>query len=119
MVIGKFATEDGITIFRLNGKLIISTIDKLKTALDGALAEGAGKVILNLKQVNIMDSMTVGLLISRFKVAKKKNGALKFCELQPAVKKLLSMADLDKWLDIYDWEKEALNAIRTEGASKE
>ena len=119
MVIGKFATEDGIIIFRLSGKLISSTLDKLKTAVDSALAEGTGKVVLNLRQVNIMDSVTVGLLISRFKVAKKKKGALKFCELQPAIKKLLSLADLDKWLEIYDMENEALAAIRAENNSKE
>ncbi|MBF0292512.1 MAG: STAS domain-containing protein [Nitrospinae bacterium] len=119
MVIGKFATEDGITIFRLNGKLISSTLDKLKTAVDDALGDGGGKIVLNLRQVNIMDSVTVGLFISRFKTAKKKKGSLKFCELQPAVKKLFSMADLDKWLEIYNMENEALTAIRSENNSKE
>jgi anti-anti-sigma factor len=118
MVIGKFATEDGVTIFRLNGKLISSTLDKLKTAVDDALGEGAGKVVLNLKHVNIMDSVTVGLLISRFKMARKKGGSLKFCELQPAVKKLFSLADLDKWLEIYYMENEALDAIRVESNAK-
>jgi anti-anti-sigma factor len=119
MTIGKFTTEDGITIFRLSGKLISSTLDKLKTTLDTELNEDNARIALNLKLVNIMDSVAVGLLISRFKTAKKKGAPLKFCELQPAIKKLFSLADLDKWLEVTETEEEALASIRAELKSKE
>ncbi|MBI5815341.1 MAG: STAS domain-containing protein [Nitrospinae bacterium] len=112
MVISKFVTDDGIVIFRLSGKLISSTLDKLKTTLDGALTEDGCKIVINLRQVNIMDSVAVGLLISRFKTAGKKKGFLKFCELQPSIKKLMSLADLDKWLEIYEMEEEAVASMR-------
>jgi stage II sporulation protein AA (anti-sigma F factor antagonist) len=115
MVISKYVTEDGVTILRLSGKLIASTLDPLKTALDTILAEEGGKIILNLKLINIIDSVAVGLLVSRFKTAQKKKTAFKFCELQPAIKKLLSLADLDKWLEIYDNEDEARTSIKAEG----
>ncbi|MBI4666793.1 MAG: STAS domain-containing protein [Nitrospinae bacterium] len=118
MVIGKFVTDDGVTTFRLSGKLIAATLDKLKAAVDVVLEEEDCKVVLNLKQVNIMDSVAVGFLISRFKTAKKKKGYLKFCELQPAIMKLLSLADLDKWLEIYDGEEDAINSIRSESKTK-
>lgn len=106
-------TDEGVTILRLSGKLIASTIDPLKTSLDGILEEDGGKVVLNLKLINIIDSVAVGLLVSRYKTAQKIGAAFKFCELQPAIKKLLSLADLDKWLEIYDGEDEALEAIKT------
>jgi len=117
MVISKFVTDDGIVILRLSGKLISSTLDKLKTILDSVLADDGCRVTLNLKQVNIMDSVAVGLLISRFKTAQKKKGALKFCELQPSIKKLISLADLDKWLEIYETEEDSISSFRVEAKS--
>ena len=112
MVISKFITDDGVTILRLSGKLIASSLDPLKTSLDTILEDGGKGIILNLKLINIIDSVAVGLLISRFKTAQKQEVAFKFCELQPAIKRLLSLADLDKWLEIYESEEEALEAIK-------
>ncbi|MBF0171264.1 MAG: STAS domain-containing protein [Nitrospinae bacterium] len=117
MIISKFSTDDGITIFRLSGKLIASTLDGVKTGLDAALAEEKARVVLNFKLVNIIDSVAVGLLISRFKTAKKKKGAMLFTDLQPALMRLLALADLDKWLDIHESEEEALAALRAEAKS--
>ncbi len=114
MTINKFSTDDGITIFRLSGKLIASTLDGLKTNLDTALADDGARVVLNFKLVNIIDSVAVGLLISRFKAAKKKKGAMLFTDLQPALMRLLALADLDKWLDIHPSEDEALTVLRTD-----
>lgn len=113
MVISKFITDDGVTILRLSGKLIASSLDPLKTSLDAILDEEVKGIVLNLKLINIIDSVAVGLLVSRFKTAQKKEVALKFCELQPAIKRLLSLADLDKWLEIYESEEEAIEAINT------
>jgi anti-anti-sigma factor len=114
MVINKFVTDDGVTIFRLSGKLIASTLDNLKTSLDTVLEEENPKIVLNFKLVNIIDSVAVGLLISRYKIAKKKKSHLKFSDLQPALQRLLALADLDKWLEIYNAEDEAIDSIRTE-----
>lgn len=114
MVINKFVTDDGITIFRLSGKLISSTLDKVKTNVDGALAEDGAMIVLNMKHVHIIDSVAVGLLISLFKTAKKKKGFLRFSDIQPAIKKLFSLADLDKWLEIHPSEEEAINSIRAD-----
>ena len=111
-MISKFVTDDGITILRLSGKLIASSLDPLKASLDTILEEEGKGVILNLKLINIIDSVAVGLLVSRYKAAQKKDRVFRFCELQPAIKKLLSLADLDKWLEIYDSEDEALEGAK-------
>ena len=111
-MISKFVTDDGVTILRLSGKLIASSLDPLKTSLDTILEEDGKGVVLNLKLINIIDSVAVGLLVSRFKTAQKKEMIFRFCELQPAIRRLLSLADLDKWLEIYDSEDEALEGAK-------
>ena len=114
MIVSKFETEDNITIFRLSGKLIASTVDGIKGGMDSALEDEGAMVVINFKLVNIIDSVAVGFLISRFKTAQKKHSYFRFCEMQPAIKQLLAMADLDKWLEIYDFEEDALGSIRAD-----
>ena len=112
MVISKFTTEDGVTIFRLSGKLISATLDKLKSGLDNAIAESGCKIVVNLENADVVDSVAAGLLISRRKMAKKKDGFLEFCGLQPAVEKLFALADLDNPLETHPSEEEAIASIR-------
>lgn len=115
MALSKFVTNDNIVIFRLSGKLIASTIDTARLAIDSALEGESAKVILNFRLVNIVDSVAVGLLISRVKAAKRKNGAaLKICSPQPALRRLLELADLDKWLEPHETEESAIESIRLE-----
>ncbi|MFW2331103.1 MAG: STAS domain-containing protein [Nitrospinota bacterium] len=112
MIINKFETDGEVVILRLSGKLISSTLDGLKNAVDALFEEEKAKIIINFRLVNIIDSVAVGLLISRIKSAKKKEGTLlKFCEIQPAVTKLLMLADSDNWLEIYPTEDEALKSM--------
>ncbi len=113
MEISKFITDNGTTIFRVSGKLIYSSVDKLKTGIDSAIEEGASKIIINLKDANIIDSASVGLLLSRSRAAKKKGGYFCFCELQPAIAKLFMMIGADQKLEIFMTENEALEYTQT------
>jgi len=114
MEISKFITDNGTTIFRVSGKLIYSSIDKLKTGIDSVIEEGVSKIIVNLKDTNIVDSASVGLLVSRSKVAEKRDGFLCFCELQPAIAKLFTMVGANQRLDIFNTERQALEYTRTD-----
>jgi len=120
MIISKYETEDGITIFRLSGKLISATLDKLKAGLDGVIALGGNiRIVVNLKDVGLIDSVAVGLMISRHKLVKKKNGIMRFCCLQPAISKLFSLTDLDQMAGIDTEEEEALDNVRAEAKAKD
>lgn len=113
MIINKFVTDDGVNIFRLSGKLVSPTLDKLRAALDGVIgSEEDIKVAVNLRDVNIMDSVAVGLLVSRYKIARKKGGRMKFCEPQPAIIKLMGLSDPEDVPETYPTEEEAIESIR-------
>jgi len=118
MNINKYVTDDGVTILRITGKLISSSVDKLKASLDAAIEADDVKLVMNCKNVNIIDSAVVGLLISRSRAAKKKGGHFCFCEPQPAIYKLLTMVDIDKWLEVYPTESEALASLQTKTNTK-
>lgn len=102
-------TPHGIHIIRPHGKLVVSSLDDLKQLLD--VIEPTDDVVLNLKQVNIIDSVAVGYLVYRYKLFRKKGGRFKLCHLQASVYKLLSLADLHHWFEIYDDEDKAVASI--------
>lgn len=108
MNVSKFITNDGTTIFRVNGKLIYSSVDNLKNGIDSAVEDGVSKIIINLENAGIIDSASVGLLISRSRAMKKKGGYFCFCQLQPAIAKLLTIIGADQGLDIFVTERQAL-----------
>ena len=113
LVINKFVADDGIVILRVGGKIISSSMEKLKSGLDTVLADNANcKIVINCKDVNIIDSAAVGLLISRAKSARKRGGCIYFCEPQPAIYRLFSMVDADRWLEIFTTEDEAIASLK-------
>ncbi len=118
MIISKFVTDDGITIFRLSGKLISSSIEKLKASLDSAMDNEGFKVVINCRNVNIVDSSVVGLLISRARMIKKKGGYICFSEPQAAISRLFEIVDIDRWLDVFPSEDEAIDYIHSKSNSK-
>ena len=119
MNISKYVKGQGINIFRISGKLISSNIENLKNSLDSAIEEPNCKIILNCRNVNIIDSAAVGLLIGRARAAKKNGGYFCFAEPQPAIYRLFSMVDVGKWLDIYTTEDEAIKSIEESAKAQE
>ncbi len=118
MVLHKFVTDDDIIIYRINGKLILSTIDNLKASLDAAM-EGEGRgIVINCSKAAVIDATSVGLLISRARTATKKGYTFCFCEPQPAIRKLLESMDTDHKLNIFESEVDAISYItENNGAS--
>ena len=111
MTLHKFVTDDQVIIYRIDGKMISSTIDNLKASLDAAL-EGEGRgIVINCSKAVIIDATSLGLLISRARAATKKGWRFCFCEPQPATRKLLEIMDTDHKLNIYNTENEAISFI--------
>ncbi|MDH5757872.1 MAG: STAS domain-containing protein, partial [Nitrospinota bacterium] len=119
MNINKYVKGNGVNVFRISGKLISSNIENLKNSLDSAIEEPNCKIILNCRNVNIIDSAAVGLLIGRARAAKKNGGYFCFCEPQPAIYRLFSMVDVGKWMDIFTTEEEALRVIESQSKVSE
>jgi len=118
VTINKFVTDDEVTIFRISGKLVSSSIEKLKASLDTSLENGELKIVVNCKEIYLADSSSVGLLISRARNAGKKGGHLIFCEARAAVERLISIMNQDNYLDISEYEKDALEKIRSWDSGK-
>ena len=67
--------QNGIQIYRLNGDLRRGDpVDSLKNEMDNSIAEGAARVVLNLTNVNMVDSSGIGVIVRCHTTAKEKGG---------------------------------------------
>jgi anti-anti-sigma factor len=86
---------NGIYLLALKGRLVLGDESfGLLTVTDNLLASGATRIVMNLEQVNYVDSAGLGALIEMHRKIKTKGGALKLCHLRPNLRQALEIARL-------------------------
>jgi anti-sigma B factor antagonist len=85
--------------------------EKTKTVRDtvnSILEQGGKKIILNLAEVNYIDSSGVGELVSTYASVTNRGGQLKLVHLTKRIKELLTLTKLLTVFQSYEDEKEAI-----------
>ncbi len=103
--------KDGIAILRLAGRFDAFEADTVKAKLTDAI-ESSSRVIVDLTQVNFMDSSALAVLVQGMKHCRQNNGDLYLSNLQDTVRTIFELTRLDKAIQIYDTTDEALNAFK-------
>jgi len=81
--------------FRFSGRLTSSTSSTLRDAVRSVIPEKK-TIILDLSNVNYIDSSGLGVLVSVWVSAKKAGSELKPINMTPAVKELFRLTNVDK-----------------------
>jgi anti-sigma B factor antagonist len=111
----KFTTRevDGITVLDLSGKIMLGEGSvTIRDAVRDVLAKGSNQILLNLADINYIDSSGIGELVSGLTAVKNAGGALKLLQLTKKVKDLLQITKLYTVFDIYDDEAEAIASYK-------
>ncbi|HEY5328735.1 MAG TPA: STAS domain-containing protein [Acidobacteriaceae bacterium] len=104
---------DGITVLDLSGKIMLGEGSvTIRDAVRDVLAKGSNKILLNLGDINYIDSSGIGELVSALTAVKNAGGALKLLQLTKKVKDLLQITKLYTVFDIYDDEAEAIASYK-------
>jgi anti-sigma B factor antagonist len=102
---------DGVSVLDLSGKVVLGEGDvQVKERIKDLLADGQRRILLNLGEVNYIDSAGLGALISAYTTVKREGGQLKLMNLTRRIQDLLAITKLITVFDTYDSEKEALNS---------
>jgi anti-anti-sigma factor len=87
--------KNGIYLLDLKGRLALGQESSgLRTVVDGLLASGATRIVVNLEHVHFVDSAGLGALIEMHRKTKTKGGRLLLCHLGPKLKQALELARL-------------------------
>ena len=105
---------DGVTIVDCSGRITLgegSVI--LRDTVRDLLSKGNKKIVLNLAEVNYIDSSGIGELVSAFTTVKNSGGELKLLNLTKRVHDLMQITKLYTVFDVYDDEKKAIASFGT------
>jgi anti-sigma B factor antagonist len=111
----KVATRqvDGVTILDLSGRITLGEGSvTLRDAVHDVLAKGSKKILLNLENINYIDSSGIGELVSGFTSVRNSGGELKLLNLTKKVHDLLQITKLYTVFDIWDNEASAIGAFK-------
>ena len=82
----------------------------LRETLAKLIDENPGRLVLNLTEVQYMDSSGVATLVEALQRIQRKQGRLQMHSLSPRVRSIFEIARLESIFEIYTSEDEALNA---------
>ena len=103
---------DGVTILDCSGRITLgegSII--LRDNVSQLLAKGQKKILLNLGEINYIDSSGIGELVTAFTTARKQGGELKLLNLTKKVHDLLQITKLYTVFDVKDDEAAAVKSF--------
>ncbi|HHS13200.1 MAG TPA: anti-sigma factor antagonist [bacterium] len=104
-----------IVIVRINEKNLTShEAPELKTALLELFMGEGEYFILNLKDVEHMDSTGLGAFLFGVRQAERYDKDLVFCELSERIRSLIRIAQLEQVFEVYTSEPDAVREIEKE-----
>jgi anti-sigma B factor antagonist len=104
---------DGITVLDLNGRITLGEDSvSLRTAIRDLLEKGDSKILLNLGNVDYVDSAGLGELVSAFVSARNRSASLKLLKVTKKIHDLLQLTKLYTVFDIYDDEASAIASFK-------
>ena len=100
---------DGVTILDLSGRITLGEGSvQLRDAIRDLLAKGQKLILLNLADVNYIDSSGIGELVSAYTTVRNQGGELKLLNLTKKVHDLLQITKLYTVFDVKDDEASAV-----------
>jgi anti-sigma B factor antagonist len=104
---------DGVSIVDCSGRITLGEGSVvLRDTVKGLLSKGQKKILLNLGDVNYIDSSGIGELVSAYTTVKNQGGELKLLKLTKKVHDLLQITKLYTVFEVKDDEAAAVKSFR-------
>jgi anti-sigma B factor antagonist len=105
--------QDGVVILEPKGKIMGGPdASLLHDKLHEVLEAGKRKVVIDLSQVEWMNSTGLGILISTYTTLRNNDGELKLANVTDKIQSLLTITKLVTVFDTHDSVDEAVKALQ-------
>jgi anti-sigma B factor antagonist len=106
-----FREREGIKILDLSGKLTVGGASDLREKVSSQAAAGSLRQLLNLKDVEYIDSTGLGAMVICHMAVQKAGGTLKLVNLNRRNLELVLLTKLSTVFQIFNDEQEAINSF--------
>lgn len=97
-----------IYIVELKGDIDHYTSEKIKRAIYLNTGKYARKMIIDLRDVEFMDSSGIGMILGRYREIKERNGEIAITGVKGNMERIFNMSGLYKIISKYDTIGDAL-----------
>ena len=105
-------TKDGVLVVNCSGRIVFGEESSLLRETVKEAISGNNRVVLNLGEVNYIDSGGLGTLVALRTTAQNAGGTIKLVNLTKRVNDLLQVTKLLTVFDVYNSEAEAIDSFR-------
>lgn len=98
----------GILILDVSGDLDAANSQVLRDTLVPAIDQERGVIVLDMTEVNYIDSVGLGTLVAGLKRANEHGAQLRFVVTNPQIQKVLNITGLVRVLDVYETRESAV-----------
>lgn len=109
-------TKDGFSIVGVKGEVDVFTAPKLREQLIDLVDQGQNQIIVDLEDVDFLDSTGLGVLVAGLKRAKTHDGTLQIVCTKDKILKIFRVTGLTKVFPIHDSREAALSRAPTEAS---
>ena len=103
--------KEGISILDLKGRLVVGDSNLLREKVNEEVAQGRKQIILNLKDVDYIDSTGLGIMVICYTSLQKGGGHIKLVHLNRRNIELLLLTKLSTVFELFGEEQDAVNSF--------
>lgn len=103
--------KNDVSVVKVSGDIDISSSQEVRQYFESLLEENGNKVIINLGEVEYVDSSGLAAFVDILKKMRASGGTLKLSNVPGKVKGLFEITKLDKIFDMVDDEDDALDSF--------
>jgi anti-sigma B factor antagonist len=103
---------DGVTVVALDGRIVLGEeSNSLREKLKSLATEGKKKIVLNMANVEYIDSAGLGLLVGAYVSARNRGASVRLCHLGRKFHEVMQITRLLTVFDVYDTEAAAVSSF--------
>ncbi len=103
----------GVTVLDLKGGVVLAPDGKaLHERIKQLVEQNKNKILLNVADINHIDSTGLGEMVSGFSLVKKSGGQLKLANATDKLRRIIRLTNLNSILENYPSEAEALATFK-------
>ena len=102
---------DGVSIVQVAGNLDTATARDMRTCLDGLVAEGATKIVVNFATLDYISSAGLRVLLVTAKRLRGTGGTLRLCGLNETVQEVFEISGFSTIFNLHGDEAAAVSAF--------
>lgn len=102
--------HEGIVILSLKGRLTVGESNPLREKIGQVLASGRNNIVLDLEDIDYIDSTGLGSMVICYTQVKRAGGELKLMKLNRRNVELLALTRLHTVFEVFAEELDAINS---------